>query len=68
VSTTTQHRIFSTTVDSVYPLYFAKVKKKGRTQDELDAVIRWLTSFDQAELARYPAAGTSFEAFFAATR
>jgi hypothetical protein len=66
VSTTAQHRIFATTVASVYPLYLAKVEKKGRTQDELDAVIRWLTGFDQAELTRHVAAGTSFEAFFAA--
>ncbi len=35
------------TVASVYPLYLAKVEKKGRTQDELDAVIRWLTGFDE---------------------
>jgi hypothetical protein len=68
VSTTTQHRIFSTTVASVYALYLAKVEKKGRTQDELDAAIRWLTGFDEAELARHLAAGTSFEAFFAAAR
>ena len=68
MTTATPHRIFSTTVASVYPLYLAKVEKKGRTQDELDAVIRWLTGFDQAELARHLAAGTSFEAFFAAAR
>jgi hypothetical protein len=66
VSTTTQHRIFATTVASVYPLYLAKVEKKGRTQAELDAVIRWLTGSDQAELTRHVAAGTSLEAFFAA--
>jgi len=68
VSTTTGHRIFSTTVASVYPLYLAKVEKKGRTQDELDAVIRWLTGFDQAELERHLAAGTTFEDFFAGAR
>ena len=65
MSTTTGHRIFSTTVASVYPLYLAKVEKKGRTQDELDAVIRWLTGFDEAELERHLAAGTTFEDFFA---
>jgi hypothetical protein len=56
------------TVASVYPLYLAKVEKKGRTRDELDAVIRWLTGFDEGELARHLAAGTSFEAFFGAAR
>lgn len=45
------HRIFTTSFASVYPLYVAKVQKKGRSQDELDEVIRWLTGFDDANLA-----------------
>ena len=65
MTTATAHRIFSTTVASVYPLYLAKVEKKGRTQDELDAVICWLTGFDPAELGRHLAAGTTFADFFA---
>ena len=68
MSTTTGHRIFSTTVASVYPLYLAKVERKGRTQDELDAVIRWLTGFDEAELELHLAAETTFADFFAAAR
>ena len=68
MSTATGHRIFSTTVAAVYPLYLAKVEKKGRTQDELDAVIRWLTSFDEAELERHLADGTTFADFFAMAR
>jgi hypothetical protein len=68
MSTTTGHRIFATTVASVYPHYLAKVQKKGRTQAELDAVIRWLTGFDEAELGRHLAAGATFEEFFAAAR
>ena len=56
------------TVASVYPLYLAKVEKKGRTQDELDAVIHWLTGFDEAELERHLAAGTTFADFFAVAR
>ena len=62
------HRIFTMTVASVYPLYLAKVEKKGRTQDELDAVIRWLTGYDQAGLERHLAAGTTFADFFAGAR
>ncbi len=62
------HRIYTTTVASVYPLYLAKVERKGRSRDELDAVIRWLTGFDEAELERHLAAGTTFEDFFAAAR
>lgn len=53
-------------VASVYPHYVAKVERKGRTTDELDEVIRWLTGFDQAELQRHLDQETSFEDFFAA--
>jgi hypothetical protein len=56
------------TLASVYPLYLAKVEKKGRTRDELDAVIRWLTGYDESELGRHLAAGTTFADFFAGAR
>jgi len=59
-------RIFTTTVASVYPLYLAKVERKGRTAAELDAVITWLTGFDQGTLERHLTEGTTFEDFFAA--
>ncbi|KAA1397610.1 DUF2200 domain-containing protein [Aeromicrobium ginsengisoli] len=57
-------RIFTVSFASVYPLYVAKVEKKGRTQAELDQVIAWLTGFDAAQLADHLEAGTSFEDFF----
>ncbi len=57
-------KVFTMGFASVYTLYRAKVEKKGRTQAELDEVIRWLTGFDDAELA----ARTTFEAFSAAAR
>ena len=56
------------TVASVYPLYLAKVEKKGRTKDELDAVICWLTGYDERELDQHIAAGTNFEQFFEGAR
>jgi hypothetical protein len=59
------HRIFTTSVASVYPHYVAKVERKGRTKAELDQVIEWLTGFDEATLQRHLTAGTTFEAFFA---
>ena len=62
------HRIFTTSVASVYPHYVAKVEKKGRTQAELDEVIEWLTGFDDAELRQHLDEGTTFEDFFAAAR
>lgn len=68
MSATAQHRVYSMTVASVYPLYVAKVERKGRTQDELDAVIRWLTGFDERELRRHLADGTTFADFFAEAR
>jgi hypothetical protein len=68
MSTTTGHRIFSMAVASVYPLYLAKVEKKGRTQQELDAVIRWLTGYDEAELERHLCGETTFGDFFAGAR
>jgi hypothetical protein len=58
-------RVFNYTVASVYPMYLAKVEKKGRTKAELDQVIEWLTGFDDAALQRHLDAGTTFEGFFA---
>lgn len=59
-------RIFTTRFAAVYPLYLAKVEKKGRTKAELDEVIAWLTGFGDEALAGHLAAGTTFEDFFAA--
>lgn len=59
------HRIFGVSVASVCPHYVTKVEKKGRTIDELDQVIEWLTGFDEAELRRHLAAETTFRDFFA---
>lgn len=53
-------------VASVYPLYLAKLERKGRTSAELDEVIEWLTGFDEAALRRHLADGSTFEDFFAA--
>jgi hypothetical protein len=53
---------------SVYPHYVAKAERKGRTRAEVDEIIRWLTGFDDAELARHLTAGTDFKEFFAAAR
>jgi len=58
-------RIFTTSVASVYPLYVAKLERKGRTRAELDEAIEWLTGFDGAELEKHLESGTTFEAFFA---
>jgi hypothetical protein len=62
------HRIFTTSFAAVYPLYVAKVERKGRTIEELDAVIEWLTGFDEAELQRHLDEHTTFEDFFGEAR
>lgn len=58
------HRIFTTSVASVYPHYVAKVEKKGRTQAELDEAITWLTGYDEKALRKHLDAGTTFQDFF----
>lgn len=59
-----EHRIFRTPVASVYPHYLSKVERKGRTQAELDEVIRWLTGFDETTLRRRLTDGATFAEFF----
>lgn len=59
-----KHRIFSISFASVYPLYVEKVEKKGRTKEELDQVIGWLTGYRGAALQRVIDTKTDFETFF----
>ena len=61
----TAHRIYSVSVASVYPLYVAKAKRKGRTKAEVDQIICWLTGHSQVTLNDELARHTSFEDFFA---
>ncbi len=61
----TKHRIFTTSVASVYPHYIAKAEKKGRTKDEVDVIVRWLTGYSQEAFAALLANKTDFETFFA---
>lgn len=49
---------------SVYPLYLAKVEKKGRTKEELDKVIEWLTGFNNKELQELITEKVTFENLF----
>jgi hypothetical protein len=61
----TKHRIFTTSVASVYPHYVAKAERKGRTKGEVDEIILWLTGFSQAGLDAQLAGKSDFETFFA---
>lgn len=58
------HKIFGTSVASVYPLYVTKLERKGRSSAELDKVISWLTGFDGDAIRRHLEAGSTFEEFF----
>ncbi len=59
------HRIYKTSVASVYPHYIAKAGKKGRTQAEVDEIIGWLTGYDPNALRSELDQQTNFEDFFA---
>jgi hypothetical protein len=61
----TKHRIYTTSVASVYPHYVAKAERKGRTKAEVDEIILWLTGFSQEEFASHLAKKSDFETFFA---
>src|SRR5690554_7777076 len=60
-----KHRIYTTSVASVYPHYVAKAEKKGRTKAEVDEIIRWLTGYSQEALEAQLENQTDFETFFA---
>lgn len=49
---------------SVYPLYVAKAERKGRKRSEVDAVICWLTGYDETGLEQQLKKQTDFETFF----
>jgi hypothetical protein len=61
----TQHRIYKMSFAKVYPLLVAKAEKKGRTQAEVDQIIRWLTGYSQDALAAQLTKQTDYETFFA---
>jgi hypothetical protein len=63
-SNTHNQRIAKMTFASVYPLYLAKVEKKGRTKEELHQVIQWLTGFDNKKLQELIKEKVTFETFF----
>jgi hypothetical protein len=59
------HRIYKTSVASVYPHYVAKAERKGRRRGEVDEIICWLTGYSTQELQAELHGGADFETFFA---
>jgi len=60
-----EHRVFSIKFSSVYPLYVQKAERKGRTQAEVDQIIRWLTGYDERELQQQLQKNSDLRTFFA---
>jgi len=60
-----KHDIYKMSFAKVYPHYVAKAEKKGRTKEEVDEIIRWLTGYSQEELEKQLEKQTDFETFFA---
>ena len=58
-------RIFHMSFASVYPLYITKAEKKGRTKEEVDEIVCWLTGYTEKELEKQIDEKNDFEAFFA---
>ena len=66
MNTTPEHneKFAKMTFASVYPLYLAKVERKGRTKEELHQVIEWLTGFDDTTLHQLMDEKVTFDTFF----
>jgi hypothetical protein len=58
-------KIFKTPFADVYPFYIQKAEKKGRTKAELDAIIFWLTGYDEQTFQQQIDRKSDFETFFA---
>lgn len=66
MKTTPKHdeRFAKMTFTSVYPLYLAKIEKKGRTKEELHQVISWLTGYNHKKIQKHIDEKITFEKFF----
>lgn len=59
-----KNRIYKLLFSSIYPLYIQKVEKKGRTKEELNMVIFWLTGYNEQTLQQQIDLKNDFETFF----
>lgn len=57
-------RVYKMSFASVYPHYIAKAEKKGRTKEEVDAIVYWLTGYNAKSLQQHIDTKTDFETFF----
>lgn len=59
-----KERIYALLFSSVYPLYLKKAEAKGRTKEEVDTIIYWLTGYDKKTLQKQIDKKSDFETFF----
>jgi hypothetical protein len=59
-----KERIYALVFASVYPLYIKKAESKGRTKEEVDTIIYWLTGYNQKTLQQQIDKKNDFETFF----
>ena len=60
-----KERVYALIFASVYPLYIKKAERKGRTKEEVDTIIFWLTGYDKQTLKQQIDKKSNFESFFA---
>lgn len=58
-------KIFKMPFAKVYPMYIQKAERKGKTKEEVDTIIYWLTGYDEQSFQKQLDAETDFETFFA---
>jgi hypothetical protein len=59
-----KQNLYATSFAKVYPYYIAKAERKGRTKEEVDTCIRWLTGYTQKQFEKQLEKGTDFETFY----
>ncbi len=59
-----KENLYATPFAKVYPYYIAKAKRKGRTKEEVDEIIRWITGYTEKQFEKHLEKGTSFEDFY----
>lgn len=59
-----KQNLYATSFSKVYPYYIAKAEKKGRTKEEVDTIIRWLTGYTQKQFETQLSNGTDFQTFY----
>ncbi len=60
-----RHKIFAMTFATIYPLYVQKAERKGRTKEEVDRIICWLTGYEESGLLEQVEQENDLETFFA---